>query len=50
MKKSKKQNCRHGMYVPAGMFIGIGVGMLIGNVAAGTLIGMGLGFLASIIF
>tara|TARA_Y100000310_G_scaffold330486_1_gene402210 strand:- start:309 stop:461 length:153 start_codon:yes stop_codon:yes gene_type:complete len=33
--------------ITAGLFIGIGVGMLIGEVAAGTLIGLGIGYLAS---
>ena len=28
------------------MFLGIGIGKLVGNVQAGTLIGMGLGFIA----
>ena len=28
------------------MFLGIGIGKLVGNVQAGTLIGMGIGFIA----
>ena len=28
------------------MFLGIGIGLLLGNVQAGTMIGMGLGFIA----
>ena len=28
------------------MFLGIGIGLLFGNVQAGTMIGMGLGFIA----
>jgi hypothetical protein len=32
--------------IPAGLFLGIGVGMLYNNTGAGTLIGLGAGFLA----
>jgi len=47
MKKScKKDKCHEGIMIPAGLFIGIGVGMLVGHVAAGTMIGLGAGFAA----
>jgi hypothetical protein len=40
---------RHGghAFIPAGIFIGLGVGMLVGHVVSGALIGIGLGFLVS---
>ncbi len=38
-----------GVAIPAGLLIGIGVGMLIDNVAAGTLLGLGFGFLVMMI-
>ncbi|WP_199868565.1 hypothetical protein [Virgibacillus senegalensis] len=31
--------------IPAGLFIGLGIGMLIQNPAAGIFIGLGVGFL-----
>jgi hypothetical protein len=50
MEKSKvikeKRYCHSGVFVPAGLFIGMGVGMLIGQIPAGLFIGLGLGFLA----
>jgi len=48
MKKSKrvkKNDDRYGLAIPAGLLIGVGVGLLIGQVAAFTLIGLGVGFL-----
>ena len=33
--------------IPAGLFIGIGVGLLTGQVAGYTMIGLGFGFLVS---
>lgn len=35
------------LLIPGGMFIGIGIGLLFNQVAAGTLIGMGAGFIAA---
>jgi len=35
--------------IPAGLFIGMGVGFLIGNITAGLFIGLGGGFLAMMI-
>ena len=46
MKKKDKS----GVLIPAGLLIGIGVGMVLNQVAAGTLIGLGLGFLAMYLF
>ena len=48
MKKDlKKLGKTSGLLIAAGLFIGIGVGMLIGNTGAGTVIGLGVGFLAA---
>tara|TARA_Y100000310_G_scaffold308700_1_gene352085 strand:- start:947 stop:1099 length:153 start_codon:yes stop_codon:yes gene_type:complete len=33
--------------ITAGLFIGIGVGMIINQVAAGALIGLGIGYIAA---
>ena len=38
-----------GLAIPAGLLIGIGVGMLVDNTSAGVLIGLGCGFLGMII-
>ena len=37
----------YGMAIPGFLLIGIGIGLLTGQVASFTLIGLGLGFLAS---
>ncbi len=39
-----------GMLIPAGLLIGLGIGLAINKVAAGTIIGLGIGFLAAFIF
>jgi len=46
----KKANKKQGWFccnntVAAGLFIGIGVGLLVGNIGAFTLIGLGIGYL-----
>ena len=38
-----------GVAIPAGLLIGIGVGILFDNTSAGVLIGLGCGFLGMII-
>jgi hypothetical protein len=35
-----------GIFIPAGLFIGMGVGWIFGYLVQGLLIGMGAGFLA----
>jgi len=44
-KKVNKKHHNNGIILPAGMFLGIGIGLLTGKVAAFTLIGIALGFL-----
>ncbi len=45
----KKQKGVSGVAIPAGLFIGMGVGFLIDNVTAGLFIGLGGGFLVMLI-
>ena len=45
-KKPTKSCGNSGIYIPAGIFLGLGIGMLIGEAGAGVIIGMGAGFLA----
>jgi hypothetical protein len=44
-KNDKKKCGKNGLFVGC-LFLGIGVGMIAGHVAAGTLIGLGVGYLA----
>jgi hypothetical protein len=48
-EEGKEHHSRHqrGFLIPAGLFIGLGVGLLAGYAAAGLMIGLGLGFLGS---
>ena len=45
----KKQWGVAGVAIPAGLFIGMGVGFLIDNVTAGIFLGLGGGFLVMLI-
>ena len=47
MAKKTKKHDMDKLAIPAFLLIGIGVGLLLGQVAAFTLIGLGLGFLMS---
>jgi hypothetical protein len=43
-KKRIKSEDTTGIFIPAGLLIGIGIGLLIGEIAAWTLLGLGVGF------
>jgi len=45
----KNQNIS-GLLIPGGLLIGIGIGMITGQIPAYTLIGLGAGFVAMFIF
>ncbi|MFC1949175.1 hypothetical protein ACFLW0_03275 [Chloroflexota bacterium] len=45
----KKQWNITGIGIPAGLFIGMGVGFLVDNITAGIFLGLGGGFLAMMI-
>lgn len=44
-EKKEKAN-RGGLFIPAGLFIGFGIGFLVNNIPAGMFIGLGAGFAA----
>jgi hypothetical protein len=44
--EAKERRASGALFIPAGIFIGMGVGFIIGNLPAGLFAGMGLGFLA----
>jgi len=51
IKESRKIDAKRNrgtgaLFIPAGIFIGIGIGFIFSNVPAGLFVGMGLGFLA----
>jgi len=46
MKKRKKEEDRTGIFVPAGLFLGLGMGFITGELVGWLFVGMGLGFLA----
>lgn len=43
-EKDKKEDIS-GLFIPAGLFIGIGLGFILENLVAWTLMGLGAGFL-----
>lgn len=43
-KVKKAKDDWTGIFIPAGLFIGMGVGFMIGNFLGGLLLGLGLGF------
>ncbi|MEA3514183.1 MAG: hypothetical protein U9R34_01795 [Nanoarchaeota archaeon] len=47
MKKLKKwkEDDQSGLFIPAGLFIGMGIGFLIDQLVGGIFLGLGLGFL-----
>jgi hypothetical protein len=44
--EAKERRNSGALFIPAGIFIGMGVGFLVNNIPAGLFAGMGLGFLA----
>ena len=42
--KKKRSEDRTGLFIPAGLFIGMGVGFIIGQLVGGIFLGLGLGF------
>ncbi len=45
---TKKKEDWTGLAIPAGLFIGMGIGMVSGYTAAGMFIGLGVGFLLTV--
>lgn len=46
MKENKKKSDYSGLFIPAGLFLGMGVGFFTDHLVAGVFIGLGAGFLA----
>ncbi len=45
-KESKKNKGVSGLFIPAGIFIGMGIGFVTDELVAGLFIGLGVGFVA----
>lgn len=45
MAKTKDKKDISGLFIPAGIFIGMGIGFLLDELVAGLFLGMGAGFL-----
>lgn len=44
--EDKKKSNQGAIFIPAGIFLGMGIGFVYDNIAAGLFIGMGAGFAA----
>ncbi len=49
MPKKDNKNDSTGLFIPAGLFIGLAAGFVFGNLPAGGLGGLGIGFLLTAI-
>ncbi len=49
-KQNKKEGSPGGLFIPAGILLGFGIGFAVGNIPAGMFIGLGAGFLAFAIY
>ncbi|MBL7059109.1 hypothetical protein ISS08_01530 [Candidatus Pacearchaeota archaeon] len=49
-KKKEEKGVASGLVVPAGIFIGMGLGFLYNHLVAGLFLGMGAGFLLASLF
>ncbi len=48
-EQPKKDTGVTGLAIPAGLFIGLGVGFLVDNIPAGIFLGLGCGFLIMLV-
>jgi hypothetical protein len=48
-EQPKKRTGVTGLAIPAGLFIGLGVGLVVDNTSAGVLLGLGGGFVGMIV-
>ncbi len=46
MHENRRERKTGGIFIPAFLFIGIGIGLLVGQPGVGALVGIGIGFLA----
>jgi len=46
LKEANKKWAVSGLFVPAGLFIGMGIGWALGYLVQGLIVGLGAGFLA----
>ena len=44
-EKTKKKWAASGLFIPAGLFVGMGIGWALGYLVQGLLVGLGAGFL-----
>ena len=45
-EETKKKWEASGLFIPAGLFVGLGIGWALGYLVQGLLVGLGVGFLA----
>ena len=49
-KKKQEKSVASGLVIPAGIFVGMGLGFLFDQLVAGLFLGMGVGFLLASLF